>query len=150
MWADSIQHSLYGRRLGVDANNYIVGTAGIREGLESASVDGTTIAANGTTILNNATAASTFNLPPPSVALQGVEKTVIDLSTGTNNQTLKLATGNFLTSLSSTYTTITFASTVGAIGGRGNVYLQYISTAFVALIGSTGATGSGSTAAAFS
>lgn len=124
-----IRHSFYGRRLGFDGNDFLVGHSGERPPTETRTSTGTvssTLAKGGTSLLS-ATAAAVFELEPPSAAMVGVRKRVINTSTAAVSQIVKIASGNFLSVFGSSATTLTM-STRNAMAE-----LEYISTALIAV-----------------
>ena len=159
-WGDSIKTSLHGRRCGLDMNDMSVGEYGSRDPIEVWTAGSTGTGSASTAILwpggvsiMAATTASTFGLPSPSASYGGVGKTIQFQSTGGQNMSIILSSGNFQTSASSTYTTLTYTTTGNSLNG--GVYMTCIPntqlTGWVwALNGSTGAAGSGSTHLVFS
>lgn len=123
---DTIQHSLYGRKLGLDQNGFLTGHAGAKAGTERiTSTSPSTLALGGTSFLA-ATGSAAYEIAPPSLLLVGVRKRIVNDSTGAVAQLVKLTVGNFLSILGSSATTITL-TTRGAY-----VDLEYKSTALVA------------------
>lgn len=75
-YKDQIQHSLYGRKLGLDANGFAVGVPGVRIPTEISTAP-STMASYGMTAMTGSTGAF-WTLGPPMAA--GVEKIVINAS----------------------------------------------------------------------
>ena len=154
-YGDQIKTSLHGRLSGLDANGYCVGAPGNREPLEiwtagstaSAALSTATLAPGGISIIQPAT-ASTFAMPGPSLSYLGMDKTYAFISTGGGNIDIVLKSGNFQTSVSSTYTKLSLTTTGTA--QNGSMYFQCLSTAYWTLSGTTNAAGSGSTHLGFS
>jgi hypothetical protein len=98
----SVLHSLYGRKLGLDKDGFVVGHPGPRDPVET-STAASTLAASGVSILSGSTASFTL----PGAAAPGVRKTIINGS-----------------SISTATMTITRASSalsiVGSTGGDAN------------------------------
>lgn len=126
-----IRHSLYGRKLGLDNNDLLTGLPDVRVATETVTA-ASTLMKGGTSLLS-ATAATVYELPPPSADLIGVRKRLINGSTGLS-QLVKLTAGNYLQSALSTNNTLTIA-TRGA-----SIDLEYITTALVSVIGASQST----------
>lgn len=123
--------SLHGRQLGLDGKGNLVGQGGIRDGYEAAST-GSTLAPGGLSIFST-TAGGVYELHTPADAMIGQMKTLACTSgTSAAYHYAKLASGNFMTSAGSSYTTALF-STGGQV-----LDLQYISTSLVAVKGNMG------------
>jgi hypothetical protein len=124
---DTILHSLYGRKLGLDPNGLLTGHPDNKYGTERiTSTSPSTLAGAGTSILQ-ATGAAAYELVPPSAMMLGVRKRLFNNSTGAVAQLAKLTVGNFVSLLGSSHTTLSL-TTRGAY-----VDLEYISTALVAI-----------------
>lgn len=158
-YADKIQTSIRGRRLGLDTNEFLVGHTGTRHNYELWTAGSTAtstsstaqLSAQGISMLQTST-ASTFYMPAAAAAYVGTEKTIHMISTAGGNNEVNLQSGYFQTSISATCTKVTFTPVATAL--YGGVTFQCIQTASTtyrwALLGSTGAAGSGSTHIAFS
>lgn len=157
-YKDEIEHSIYGRRFGVDDGNSLVGHSGERHPYELWTSGSTATSTSSTAQLcptgashMAASTASTFYMPAPEAKYLGVTKTLTFSATGGGDQAVVLIGGYFQTCLSATCTTITFSSTQKLYGGVKLECIQTPSTTYLwALVGSTGATGSGSTQIVFS
>ena len=121
-----IKHSIYGRKLGLDHNDFLTGVLDLLPATETVTA-ASTLSKGGTSLLS-ATAVTVYELPPPSSVLIGARKRLINASTAAVSQLVKLTAGNFLTCLGSTFTTLTITTRPV------NVDLEYISTAFVAVL----------------
>ena len=154
-WGDSMKTSFHGRRCGLDNLDFGVGGPGSRDGIEIWTQGSTGAGAASTAVLHpggvsliQTTTSSTFALPAPSAVYGGVNKTIQYYSTGGGGVSeIDIVSGNFQTSVGSTYTKVTITPAAGALNGA--FYLQCVPTSsgtyYWALNGSTGATGSGST-----
>ena len=159
-YGDQIKTSFHGRRSGLDSNDFYVGNQGSRDPQEIWTAGSTGAGASSTAILNlggisvlSVTTASTFAMQAPSAQTVGIGKTIMyQGTTATPTIDIALATGNFQTSLSSTYTKLSYIATGTA--QNGSVFLQGVQTSaggyLWALNGSTGAAGGGSTHIVFS
>jgi len=123
-----IQTSIFGRRLGLDSNNQLIGTAGQREPVTAATSDttGTNITGYGWTSVDTST-DDTWLLSAP---VPGAYKTLYTGSTSTGIRTIKRADATFAiqSSANSTGTTI-----VAQGGGLALVLFGY-STALYAVV----------------
>jgi hypothetical protein len=130
--------SLHGRQIGYDTDTSKIQTPGfdhIFAGAET-SVNAST-AANikwrGAAVLHS-TAAGTFTIDAPVTAAIGAEKIITSLTTSTAIKSVRLASGNYLTTAGSTGSLLTF-------NGLGqNVRLLALSTALVQILVNNGAT----------
>ncbi len=110
---DRIKTSLYGRRLGLDNTECIVGANDIIKPVEtiSSTAASQTLSSYGASLITatnaSTNAALTFNLPAP---IPGVQKVISQLSTSTAGYAVVLASGVFVTSGSSALTTFTFTA----------------------------------------
>lgn len=157
-YGDQMKTSFHGRRSGLDFNDFAVGGPGGRDGYEIWTQGSTVAGAASPALLSlggisyiQTTTASTFQMPAPSANTLGVGKTLqFNGSSGVNIE-IDAVSGNFQTSLSSTYTKITITPVTGQVNG--GLFLQGIQTSsgafFWSLNGTTGAAGSGSTHIAF-
>jgi len=98
--------TIFGRRFGLDPNDYAAGAKGFREPVQTASsaTTGTSIAFGGSVNLGTATAASSWSLAAP---VPGVSMTLFQGSTG--GGVVTLASGSFVDTGGSTKTIATFA-----------------------------------------
>ena len=138
-WGDAILHSLYGKKFGLDPNNYVAGPAGYRNGIESVTTAGTALAPSGISNLANTTTGGTavaLTLPGPSLALRGLTKVINNISTGSPIYTVTLSTGYFGTSTG--VPACTAASFGSSVAWGQSLSLQYISSAVAMVIGSAG------------
>lgn len=120
-------HSLYGRKLGLDNNGFLIGPPSGRNQTETITTTApSTLMVGGTSILQ-ATGSAVYELPVPTAALIGVQKRIISNTTGAVSQLVKLTAGNFMSFTGSSQLTNTITlSTRGAF-----VDLEYLSTALV-------------------
>lgn len=122
-----IKHSIYGRKLGLDHNDFLTGVLDILPATETVTA-ASTLSKGGTSILRSA-ASAVFELPPPSSVLIGARKRLISDTTGAVSQLVKLTSGNFMTVFGTSFNTLTL-STRGV-----SVDLEYISSALVHVLG---------------
>jgi hypothetical protein len=142
----AIQHSLYGRSLGLDASGYVTSPKGAALSELKAGVSGSevsvigansvtspttaqTVSAGGTSIFN-ATAAKSYSLAAP---IAGVEKVLTNTTTSTAARTITLASGNIVSTSLSTGTILTMT------GLGQTARLIGLSTAQYAVISNTAA-----------
>ena len=154
-WGDNMKTSFHGRRCGLDNLDFGVGGPGSRDGIEIWTQGSTGAGAASTAALHpggvsmiQCTTASTFALPTPSAVYGGVNKTIQFYTTAAGvTMEIDTVSGNFQTSVGSTFTKVTMTSAAAALNGA--FYLQCVPTSsgayYWALNGSTGAAGSGST-----
>ena len=138
------RHSIYGRKLAIDFNGFIIGPPSDRNATETITTTApSTLAVGGTSVLL-ATAAAAYELPTPRAEYVGIQKRIINASTGATVQNVKLPSGNFLVggsgSVGSTFTTIVLSTRGGMVD------LEYLTTALVAVITQTSSLSSGFTA----
>lgn len=120
-----IKHSIYGRKLGLDHNDFLTGFLDVVPATETVTA-ASTLSKGGTSLLA-ATAVTVWELPPPVTTLIGARKRLINNTTGLS-QLVKLTAGNFQVNSGTTYTTLT-------LSGKGvAVDLEYISTALVEVV----------------
>lgn len=113
-------HSLYGFKVGVTRDGYLVSK------LNDIASESTAVAlgAGGLSPLSSATA--TYSLSAPQT---GIPKTVFTTSTSTNVRTITLASGNFQTTAGTSFITYTLA------GGGQYISLVGLSTAAYLVVG---------------
>lgn len=95
-------HSLYGRKLGIDKDGFLVGHPGERVGVETITA-ASTLDNSGTSVLTGSTASHTLG----GAAAAGVRKTIINassVSTATMSITRSSSDVSFLGSTSTDYT----------------------------------------------
>lgn len=118
--------SIHGRNAGLDRDGYLIAEAkGFRN-----TVTTVTSASTGTTISNNGTAlltgisTQTFTLAAPH---PGVRKVLIlnSTSTSTAARTISLASGNFQTTASATYTSFSWIAAGGSVVLEGQSTSRY-------------------------
>lgn len=97
--------SLFGRRLGFDSNDYLLGTKGVREPVQSltSATTATTVTFGGHANIASATGTIPFSLAAP---VPGVVMTLFQSATAGGIVTL--ASGSFVTTAGSTATAATF------------------------------------------
>lgn len=118
-----ILDSIKGRKIGLDPSGFLLGILGEIQPIQSltSNTTGTTVPNYGIARIDT-TAGSSFSLQAP---MPGVSKTLCQMSTG--GAVITLASGTFLTSLSSTQTFLTFGATyanlVRLLGLSTSVYM---------------------------
>lgn len=108
--------SIHGRRVGLDRDGYLVVDKGFRE--KTTAITTSVNVSDSGVAVHSSTGAQAFTLDAPR---PGVEKHIIlnSTSTSTAARTVTLASGNFQSTASSTYTILTFnaaAQSVSLVG----------------------------------
>jgi len=127
--APRLKHSLYGRIFGISFEDCAYAENGFQANVTEATSASTSdvIPADGMTTLNSS-AGDAYTMAAP---VPGVLKELFVTSTGTNNISVGLASGNFQTTAGSSFTHVIF-------DGQGdNVVLRGISTAIYAVLSQT-------------
>lgn len=127
--------SIFGRRLGLDSNDYVVGPRDIRNQVEDLTTVPTTVAAFGVSrVVNTGSSQGPVQhfLPAPVV---GIQKILLLTSTSTgSNQFLSTANGASILAASDGTT----KGVVNLIGQGGSVTLEGVTSAIWAVVGTSG------------
>lgn len=122
-----IKHSIYGRKLGLDHNDFLTGVLDLLPATETVTA-ASTLSKGGTSLLS-ATATAVFELSPPSSVLVGARKRLVNNTTGLS-QLAKLTAGNFVF-VSTGAAAVSTANTITLVTRGVAVDLEYISTGFI-------------------
>ena|SRR5258706_15958194 len=124
---NNILTSIFGRRLGLDNDQYLVGALDNKVVTQQATTltTGTVINAHGFTGVSSST-NTTWSMAAP---VEGISKQLVATTTSTGTMAVQLASGNFLTTAGSSFNQVTFT----ALGQ--SVDLVGLSTSLYAAIG---------------
>ena len=136
---NKIVSSVYGRRLGLDNSDFLVGSRDVRNPVESLTTTAASSAINYGMTLFQASGSSqtgnyTLQLPPGA----GVQKILRQNSTSTGVMIVNASTGALCAFLAASDGSS--QAVVSLIGNGATVTLESLSTAFWAVVGVTGTT----------
>ncbi len=121
-----IQTSIFGRRLGLDSNDFLVGAKDNIKPIEtiSSTAASQTLAAHGVSVITATNASTDAALAMTLAApIPGVEKFISQMSSSTAGYAITLASGQFISSGSSAGVTLT------SLGANQSMSLLGLSTA---------------------